>query len=91
MLTNIYVIYDQKAKVYNRPFYLLNDDVAHRVALDMRQDSSTDLARHPEDFIMFRLGTYDDQFATLNLHDDPVTMFRFHELQLPLPISNVQC
>lgn len=88
MLLQIYSIYDSKAHVYSRPVYLLNADVAHRAALDALQDKSTDLARHPEDFIMFHLGTWDDADCSFGLFDAPAVMFRFHELQIPLPLGN---
>jgi len=80
MKTNIYTIYDTKAKVYNRPFHLLNDDIALRTATDLASDSNTDLGKHPQDFIMFKLGEYDDNTATFDLFDSPVSMFKFHEL-----------
>jgi len=81
MKLNVYVIYDSKAKVYNRPFYLLNDDIASRTASDLVTDKTNDLGRHPEDFIMFRLGSFDDQTAEFVLEPAPVVLFRFHEIQ----------
>lgn len=84
MVTYIYSIYDAKAKIYNRPFHLINDAVANRTAIDLVSDKSTDVAKHPEDFIMFRLGTFDDVSCVYNLDADPVVLFRFHEIQLSL-------
>lgn len=81
MIFNMYVIYDVKASVYNRPFYLINDAVAARVAIDLTKDAASDISRHPEDFIMFKLGTFDDQTASFELNSSPAVMFRMHEIQ----------
>lgn len=80
MLTSMYTIYDQKAKVYNRPFHLLNDDVAMRTAQDLAADKNTDLGRHPEDFILFKIAHYDDSTATIALLEKPELFCKFHEI-----------
>ncbi|AXL15235.1 nonstructural protein [Microviridae sp.] len=87
MKTNMYTIYDNKAKVYNKPFYMLNNAVAERTALDLLADPNSELARHPEDFVMFFLGSYDDLKATFKLEKSPVPLFRFHELQRLLDLD----
>lgn len=83
----IYSIFDVKAKAYNRPFLLLNDDIALRTATDLVSDPSSDIHRHPEDFTMFKLGDYDDSNACFDIHDSPIPLYRFHELQASLPID----
>jgi len=80
MLHDMFAIYDSKAKIYNTPFALLNEDVARRAALDLLADTTTQVSNHPQDFTMFYLGTYDDEQALFDLTDTPINVFRFHEL-----------
>jgi len=85
MKINIYVIYDSKARVYNKPFYQINHEICHRTCTDILSQPN-DIAKHPEDFTVFHLGAYDDESAMFHLLDTPVSLFRFHELQAVLPI-----
>jgi len=89
MIHNAYVVYDSAAQIYNKPFYLINDQVAMRAAQDLIDDQNTDIARHPEQFSMFKIGIYDDETALFTILDTPINLVRFHELtpkqkQLPL-------
>jgi hypothetical protein len=80
MKTKMYVIFDSKAKVYNKPFFMLNDALARRAITDLANDLTTDVGRHPEDFILFTVGEYDDETATLD-PIPPQVLARAHELQ----------
>lgn len=72
-------VYDSKAAVYSRPFFVHNLSLAERVALDILRGES-DIARHPDDFSLFHLGSFDDGSAKFDLFDGPQALFRFHEL-----------
>jgi hypothetical protein len=80
MKINAYVIYDVKAKMYNKPFYLQNDDVALRAFTDLANDPNTDVSKHPADFILFSVGTYEDTTAEIDA-TIPEVMARAHELK----------
>lgn len=60
MQTFLYSVFDNKAKVFCRPFVCLTDDAAlrdfHYAAL--HQDS--DISRHPNDFCLYRIGAFQD-------------------------------
>lgn len=60
MITKMYVIYDSKAEIYNQPFHFINDGQATRQFSDAVNNPETDFAKHPEDYTLFRIGTYDD-------------------------------
>lgn len=83
MLVKTYVIYDVKAKFYNKPFFLQNDSVAIRAFTDLANDPTTDVFKHPTDFILFSLGTYDDETAKLS-STEPLVLARAHELKKTL-------
>lgn len=80
MKINMYVIFDKAAKMYNKPFYLLNEQIALRSAVDLLSTPGTDIYNNPEDFAMFKLGEYDDENATITNDPDMPLVCRFHEL-----------
>lgn len=80
MRTNLYVIWDSAAECYNAPFALVNDQVALRAAQDLRNDPTTDICRSPQDFTLFRMGSYDDSNAQIDSDDQLVVICKFHEL-----------
>lgn len=87
MITNIYTIFDTKAGIYNKPFFLINDAVAERNARQLLTEPN-DIQTNPEDFVLFKLGTYDDSSAEFDLLPAPAVMYRFHELLSNLPTDN---
>lgn len=55
----IFAIYDKKLGSYSIPFFSLTPGAASRSFLDACRDPRTDLAKHPEDFSLHQIGTYD--------------------------------
>jgi hypothetical protein len=85
MKTKMYTIYDIKAKVYNKPFYVINEQVAIRMANDLLTDKSADVSKHPEDYVMIELGEYDDNTATFDLNKIHNVLFNFMDIPSPEP------
>ncbi|AXL14618.1 nonstructural protein [Microviridae sp.] len=79
MKTEIYTIFDTKAQIYNKPFHQINEAVALRTATDLANDSNSEIAKSPQDYILFYLGNYDDQSAQFELCE-PKSICKFHEL-----------
>lgn len=65
MLTNAYSVYDNKALVYGTPFYGPTDGFAVRAFTELANDPNTTVGRHPGDFSLFCVGSFDDQHAVL--------------------------
>lgn len=80
MLHNMYVIYDVKAEVYNKPVFMMNHNVAIRAASDVLKDPNSEIAKHPEDFTMFYIGTYEDTTAAFDFEPAPMPLVKFIEL-----------
>lgn len=80
MKINMYVIYDVKAKFYNKPFYMQNDSIAIRAFTDLANDPQTDVYKHPTDFQLFNVGNYEDTTATIEAFP-PIHMANAHELK----------
>ncbi len=65
MKLKIYTIYDTASGTYMRPFFLLSDGQATRIFNDMVADVNHDVGKHPEDYSLHRIGTFDDNKAEL--------------------------
>lgn len=57
----IYSIYDRKAEIFNTPFFCRNDSVALRSFEDLLKDDRTTVSQHPEDFVLYKLGQFNDE------------------------------
>lgn len=60
MIINVYSIYDLKACVYGTPYFILNDQVAIRMFSDLVNDERSNVYRHPEDYVLYVVGSFDD-------------------------------
>lgn len=65
MKLHAYSIYDRKALVYNAPFFSVSDGSAVRSFSDLANDLQTTVGRHPGDYVLFRVGDFDDQSGKL--------------------------
>jgi len=65
MKLHLYTIYDSKEEIYHQPFFLLNEAVALRQFGDMANDKDSKISKHPEDYTLWHLGSYEDSSATL--------------------------
>lgn len=81
MKLNIYSIYDNAAKFYSLPMFWHNDAVALRNAQNMMADGDSQIARFPENFVMFYLGEWDDEQAQITTKV-PEVICKFHELKV---------
>lgn len=55
----IYTIYDTKAEHYGNPVFIRTDAEARRMFGQVANDESTEIGRHPEDFLLYRIGSWD--------------------------------
>ena len=65
MKLELYTILDSKEEIYHQPHFLLNEQVALRQFGDMANDDTTKISKHPEDYTLWHLGSYEDSSATL--------------------------
>jgi len=65
MKMKAYAIYDSAAQVYMRPFYIQQDAQAERMFTDIATDANHEIGKHPEDYALIRLGTWDDNKGEL--------------------------
>lgn len=60
MLLRAYSLHDVKALTYSPPFFQHNNALATRMLDDLVQDNNTSVGRHPADYKLYCVGTYDD-------------------------------
>lgn len=65
MILHIYSVYDSKAKAFLPPFFMHNDALAKRIFGDCASDPKHQFNKHPEDYSLFCLGSWDDQNALI--------------------------
>ena len=71
MEMNVYSIYDTAAQAYATPFFMPNDGLAIRAFSDNVNSEDSQIAKHPEQFVLFKIGTYSDHDGKLD-HYDPL-------------------
>lgn len=65
MKTNAYAVQDIKADRFNVPFFITTHGEAIRVFGDNCQNKESLWNKHPEDFRLYHLGTFDDKTGEL--------------------------
>lgn len=65
MIINCYAVYDSKACAFLAPFFAAANGLAIRMFSDAANDPSTTLHKHPSDFNLYQIGTFDDSKGIL--------------------------
>lgn len=60
MLLTVFAARDLKGEAFLQPFYSINAGSAMRAFGDAVNDAQTNFNKHPEDYVLFEIGTYDD-------------------------------
>lgn len=61
----ICAIHDTKAEAYMNPFYMRSEGEAIRAFGDAIDKGDTPLSQHPEDYVLYKLGTFDQSTAAI--------------------------
>jgi hypothetical protein len=83
MLQVIVSVKDTAAQAFGRPVFVPAIPVAVRSFRDEvnRKDSTEDLARHPDDFELYELGTFDDATGIVQVLEAPRMVARAKDLK----------
>ena len=79
-MLNVYSVYDSKAQTYNVPFFMKQDGQALRAFIDLVNNPQTDVAKHPEDYALFLLGSFDDEDGVIDPVQQPKCIAKAWEL-----------
>ena len=66
MKLNAYTIYDVASGVYMRPFFSQADGQAIRGFKDIATDADHEIGKHPEDYTLFRIGSFNDNTGKMD-------------------------
>ncbi len=70
----MFSIYDNKAGTWLDPFYATNEAVAQRTFSDAVNDPQSMFNKHPTDFVLFHVGTWDDQKGKIEIKEPAKNM-----------------
>lgn len=86
MKVKVFAIWDDAAKAYMQPFTRNTTGLAIRDFTGMVNDPQTIVNRHPASFVLFQLGTFDDNTGELSPGQEMV----ISAMQVKETASNVQ-
>lgn len=88
MKIKMFTVYDIKAQAYLPPFYMQSTGQAMRVFEDTANDKDHQFGKHPEDYVLYEVGTFDDQDCSFELNKTPITLSKAIELiAAPEPVN----
>jgi len=73
MKHQIFTIFDSKAHAYLVPFFLPENDMATRTFADCCNDLTHQFGKHPEDYTLFNIGSWNDDKAKF-LTSNPLSL-----------------
>lgn len=91
MMMRCYTVFDRKTLSYHLPYYAVNDSAAVRTLSDAVSDVNSLYGRHPNDFVLYCCGTFDDQKGAMEpssplLHViDAIALVKAIQSEIPFP------
>jgi hypothetical protein len=83
MLHQVFTVYDSKSSAYLQPFFMQSEPSALRAITDLVDEAGHQFNRHPEDYTLFHLGSFNDELSKFTLHESPRAMNVLLELMTP--------
>jgi hypothetical protein len=68
MLYIVCSVYDYKAEVFSQPFFAQGRSTAMRSFGDIASDPSHPIGKHPEDYVCYEMGTWNDNEGVIKMH-----------------------
>lgn len=76
----MFSVYDEKAEIYNKPFHFPNMETMKRTMIDLVMKKDNDVGKHPEDYLCFCIGEFDEDTGVLTGIPEKKLCFRFSDL-----------
>lgn len=74
MKKSLYSVFDTKAAVFANPYTSTNDQTALRDFARAATDPSSNLCAFPGDYMLFNIGSYDDNTGVIEPLSPPVNL-----------------
>lgn len=71
MILKIFSCFDSKIGSYGKPFFVRSVGEALREYVQVSNDDSTMIGKHPQDFCLFHIGNFDDETASIEMLECP--------------------
>lgn len=65
MIMNAYSFFDVKSGLFSLPFFQIHDNIARRAAQTVASEATSTIGQYPEDFVLYRVGQFDDTLGEL--------------------------
>lgn len=90
MLLHICTVFDKATMAYMRPFCALSTGQAIRLFEDETLTPDSEIGRHPEDYALFKVGTFNDASGEIT-GCEPLCLRRAHEVPRkgPTPLQQL--
>lgn len=97
MILQIFSVYDRAAMTYGHPFCMVAIPAASRAFIDQFDAPNTLLAKHPDDFELRHIGSFDDESGEIQtfpvshtiITGTAVMAMRPKDVELPLEDTKV--
>lgn len=66
MILKAFSILDTKVGTFSRPFFFGHIGECMRMCLDAGRDMGSHIGRHPFDFVLYEIGTFDDNLGVMS-------------------------
>lgn len=80
MKLKMFSVYDEKAQIYNKPFHFPNMETMKRTMIDLVLKDDNDVGKHPEDYLCYMIGEFDEDTGVLTGIPQKQICFRFSDL-----------
>jgi len=86
----MYSVYDSAVGSYMRPFFCHNDPEAIRTFLMAQKDEATPFFHHPEDYVLFYIGEFEEVTGLIKIPTSPRRVGSAPDLGSIKPAQEVQ-
>lgn len=87
MILKAFSVYDQKAKVFHKPFFNATHGEAERNFQTAVNDDKTQFYMYPEDFDLYYIGEYDDNKGVFTSLKSPDHVCKAVSVKKDLPLK----
>lgn len=74
MKQKAFTIFDSKVGAYMQPFFMVSTGAAIRTWGDTVNDPKTQFSKHPGDFTLFEIGSYDEETGTFENYQAKINL-----------------
>jgi hypothetical protein len=89
MITQIFLVHDEKAEVFGQPIFFENSVQAMRSFAQVANDPNSTIHLYPEEFELLQVGTYNNQTGEIIQLEKPVFVTKAKSvIDYKAPLSN---